>query len=319
MPWHLKQGHSGCPSSKPWAVVLDATGKVVGCHVSKKDAQAHLAALNIHAKEAPPMTERAELHAEAARARAGSLGEQRAALPCGEATREDVKFGTEFRAETVQRDGRDFILVEGYASMTERAYEMWDQFGPYNEVVARSAFDKTLSTPDLLVVFRFNHSGMPMASTRNGRLELGTDSTGFRDRAWLNPQRDDVQRLHHGIVDEDVTEQSFMFHIDEGTWNDDFTEYRINRVNMDRGDVGPVTYGANPHTVIAARSGELLAAIPELPPLVAREAYRLLRAQYGPATPEPVADTAEPPDSGRDTRKSLRLALAQLELDKTIR
>jgi phage head maturation protease len=212
------------------------------------------------------MTDFTALRAEAARTRAAGLaGQERAALPGGEARREDVKFATEFRAEKVQKDGRDMFLVEGYASTTERAYEMWDFFGPYEEVVSRSAFDQTLSTKPL-VVYRFNHAGTPMASTRNGRLELWNDSMGLGDRAWLNPERDDVQLLMHAVEDGDVGEQSMMFQIEEGVWNDDYTEFRIDRVNLDRGDVGPVTYGANPHTMVAARSGELLAAIPSLPP-----------------------------------------------------
>src|SRR4029077_8328050 len=175
------------------------------------------------------------------------------------------------RATTVERDGREFFVLEGYASTVERGYEMWDAFGPYNEVVSRSAFDQTLGT-DPLVVFRFNHAGTPMASTRNGRLELWADDGGLGDRAYLNPQRDDVQLLMHAVRDGDVTEQSFMFRIDDGTWNDDFTEFRINQVSLARGELGPVSYGTNPTTSVASRSGEFLTAIPDLPPLVAREA-----------------------------------------------
>jgi HK97 family phage prohead protease len=275
------------------------------------------------------MTDFTALRAEAARTRAAGLaGQERAALPGGEARREDVKFATEFRAEKVQKDGRDMFLVEGYASTTERAYEMWDFFGPYEEVVSRSAFDQTLAAKPL-VVYRFNHAGTPMASTRNGRLELWNDSMGLGDRAWLNPERDDVQLLMHAVEDGDVGEQSMMFQIEEGVWNDDYTEFRIDRVNLDRGDVGPVTYGANPHTMVAARSGELLAAIPSLPPIVAREAYTLL-GQRSDITPQPRTDvtvaidnaavaraTTKPPaEPSRSRGVSLALASAQLEVDK---
>jgi HK97 family phage prohead protease len=47
LPWHLSDSAPGCSG---WAVILDATGKVVGCHPTKAKAQAQLAALNIHAK-----------------------------------------------------------------------------------------------------------------------------------------------------------------------------------------------------------------------------------------------------------------------------
>lgn len=261
------------------------------------------------------MTDHAVLRAEAARARSAASGSQRASLPCGDGKREDVKFSTQFRAETVDRDGQSFYRVEGYASMTEKSYEMWDFFGPYEEIVSKSAFDETLAA-DPMVVYRFNHAGTSMASTRNKRLELWADSLGLGDRAYLNPQRDDVQLLMHAIEDKDVTEQSFMFMIEDGEWNDDYTEFRINKVNLDRGDVGPVTYGANPHTLVAARSGDLLRAIPDLPPLVAREAYALLGQRSDLA---PVASRPETPAAAPDEHvggSSIRLALAQLEVDK---
>ncbi|HEY9337164.1 MAG TPA: HK97 family phage prohead protease, partial [Kribbella sp.] len=223
------------------------------------------------------MTDAAALRAEAAQARRTAAGStfESMKVPRGRPERQPVRVRSEIRAKKVERDDMQWYMVEGYASTVERAYEMWDMFGPYNEVVSAGAFAQTLGA-DPQVVFRFNHGGMPMASTSNGRLELWADSTGLGDRAWLNPKRADVQDLIHALDDGDVTEQSFMFTIEDGRWSPDYTEYRIERVNLDRGDVGPVTYGANPYTNVAARAGELLAAIPELPALAAREAYTLL-------------------------------------------
>lgn len=278
------------------------------------------------------MTDMSVLRAEAAKARAGARGMDRSSLPLGESQREDIKFASEFRAEMVEKDGQEFYLVEGYASTTERAYEMWDEFGPYEEIVSKSAFDETLAAKPM-VVFRFNHAGTPMATTANGRLELSVDAMGFRDRAWINPKRSDVRDLITAIEDRDVTEQSFMFMIDDGGWNDDFTQFRINKVSMDRGDVGPVTYGANPHTMIAARAGEFLSAIPNMPVLAAREAMKrlALRADLAPVespavegeTPvapvEPTPVVREAPNATVEPEahgSSIRLRLAQLEVDK---
>jgi HK97 family phage prohead protease len=42
MPWHLEQGKPGCSG---WAVVKTSTGKTVGCHQTKAQAQKQLAAL----------------------------------------------------------------------------------------------------------------------------------------------------------------------------------------------------------------------------------------------------------------------------------
>jgi hypothetical protein len=45
MPWHISKRPGDCGKAKPWAVVQDSTGKVVGCHTSKADAQKQMAAL----------------------------------------------------------------------------------------------------------------------------------------------------------------------------------------------------------------------------------------------------------------------------------
>ena len=55
-----------------------------------------------------------------------------------------------------------------------------------------------------------------------------------------------------------TTEMSFAFQIKTGSWSPDYTEYTIQRYDINRGDVSAVNYGANPHTSIAARSAEFL-------------------------------------------------------------
>jgi len=46
MPWHVAKT-AQCPASRPWGVILDASGQVVpgGCHATKAEANAHMAAL----------------------------------------------------------------------------------------------------------------------------------------------------------------------------------------------------------------------------------------------------------------------------------
>jgi HK97 family phage prohead protease len=266
------------------------------------------------------MTDMPLLRAEAAKDRAAA-GLTRSSLPRyiadepGEPKREDVKFSSEFRSELVEKDGQDFYLVEGYASMTERAYPMWDAFGPYDEIVSAGAFDVTLAA-EPMVIFRFNHAGTPMANTANGRLQLSADSLGLGDRAWINPKRADVRELITAIEDKDVTEQSFMFLINNGEWNDEFTQFRIAEVNLDRGDVGPVTYGANPYTMIASRAGDFLSAIPNMPVLAAREAMSRLAARTDLTPVTPVSPKSPPAPVDGPTGTSLQLLLAQLEVDK---
>ncbi|MGW0537816.1 HK97 family phage prohead protease [Streptomyces sp. NPDC003032] len=234
------------------------------------------------------MTDLAILRQQAAQARAGAAGSTAMALPRDRPETPEIRFTSQLRAKKITRDDMDWYEVEGYASAFEQGYEMWDMFGPYTEIVSAGAADETLAA-DPEVVFRFNHAGTPMASTRNGRLELWADGSGLGQRAFLNPKRADVQLLVQAIEDADVREQSFMFRITSGQWSPDYTEYRIQRFDLERGDVGPVTYGANPHTSIAARSGEFLDLIPNLPALLAREAYSRLAQRSDLAAPHNLA------------------------------
>ncbi len=141
------------------------------------------------------------------------------------------------------------LSFEGHASVTERGYEMWDFFGPYSEVVSARAFDDTLARAGLDVPLVLGHDQMRrLARTTNGTLTLRMDDDGLAVRAELDPTDIDVQyivpKLRSGLIDE----MSFAFRIDSGTWSPDFTEYRIDKVDIHRGDVAIVGYGANPHT-----------------------------------------------------------------------
>lgn len=146
---------------------------------------------------------------------------------------------------------------QGFASVTGQPYEMYDWLGPYDEVVALGAFEKTLAQSDLDVPLVLDHvSSKRIARTGNASspLELVelTDgaTTGLQviaptlqlsdpDTAYILP------KLRSGLIDE----MSFRFMITEGRWSDDFSTYTIRTVDIHRGDVAIVGYGANPHTV----------------------------------------------------------------------
>lgn len=143
--------------------------------------------------------------------------------------------------------------VAGYASVTETPYEMWDMFGPYTEVVAASAFDATLAA-DPMVEFTVNHGaggGLPMAHTRNGTLTLSAvkdgDETGLAYEAAVDASRQDVADMLKAMERGDLAEASFKFRIVRGLWSPDWMQYRIEEVDIDRGDVSAVNFGANPH------------------------------------------------------------------------
>lgn len=149
-------------------------------------------------------------------------------------------------------DGMEFA---GYASVTEAPYEMWDFFGPYTELVAQGAFAKTLAQPDLDVPLVLQHDSLRrIARTTNGTLQLSEDDQGLLSVAQLDPADVDVAyiapKMRAGLIDE----MSFMFSITAGQWSPDYTEYRISSVDIHRGDVAIVGYGANPATAAEMRS-----------------------------------------------------------------
>lgn len=220
-------------------------------------------------------------------------------------------FASDLRANTVVRNGQERIELLGYASMTERAYIMWDFFGDYREVVAGDAFDETLAAnPD--VAFLVNHRGVTMARTTNGTLELSADPLGLRSAAFLNPERQDVRDLVTAIQDGDITEMSFAFMIEDGSWNDDYDEFRINKVNLDRGDVSAVNYGANPYTSIAARSGQIMDEVGKLPMGAQRAAFKKLEEALR------QAETEDKPETREDaTEKSGQRAYTDPEVKET--
>lgn len=184
---------------------------------------------------------------KAAEARAGNAA-PRSASTIGAAR--SVAFpAQQLRAKLVERDGREYYRLDGHATVFERAYEMWDMFGPYNEVVSAGAFDATLAREGLDVPLVLGHDQLRrIARTTNGTLDLSVDEDGLAVLARLDAADVDVAyiapKLRAGLIDE----MSFAFRIESGIWSPDYTEYRIDRVDIHRGDVAIVGWGANPNT-----------------------------------------------------------------------
>lgn len=163
----------------------------------------------------------------------------------------------EYREEI--RNGLTVVRVGGYASVTEHAYDMWDVFGPYSEIVSAGAFEKTLAASPT-VEFALNHGrggGASMARTSNGTLDLVEDETGLRYDAYVDPRRTDVKDMLLALERGDLVEASFKFRIDAGRWSPDYEEYQINAADIDRGDVSAVNFGANPAATSGLRAQQL--------------------------------------------------------------
>ncbi|MFE1748998.1 HK97 family phage prohead protease [Streptomyces anandii] len=155
------------------------------------------------------------------------------------------------------RDAGDGGPLEflGHASVYEQGYEMWDMFGPYTEIVSQGAGADSLARADLDVPLVLGHDQLRrLARTTTGTLVLAEDESGLSVHApALDPTDHDVAyiapKLRAGLIDE----MSFAFRIESGQWSPDYTEYRINRYDIHRGDVAIVGYGANPHTGASMR------------------------------------------------------------------
>ena len=220
----------------------------------------------------------------------------------GESRRQE--FATSLRAKSVQIDGKEFVEFEGYATTFAQSYKMWDFYGEYDEQIATTSLDVSLAAnPD--VSFLLNHTGMTMARTAAGTLILSADSTGLLSVARCNPQRTDVQNLVHAVNDGDVDQMSFAFRILNGRWNEEFTQYTITEVDIDRGDVSAVNFGANPYTSISARARQALDAIDALSGAPLAAATARAQARLTDQTPPPVEHGA-----------NLATLRARLELDE---
>lgn len=211
-------------------------------------------------------------------------------------------FATQLRMAEKTVDGKSFVSLRGHATIVDTPYQMYDMFGPYDEVVAHQSFDRTLAAePD--VAFLVNHTGLTMARTASGTLRLSMDDEGLLTESDLNPQRSDVQDLRHAIEDGDVDQMSFAFRIVEGRWNDNFDQYTITEVDLDRGDVSAVNYGANPYTSIGMRS---------------QRAFEAVRGVEGPALralAEQLLSRLDPEPENTHSNQSKGTLLARLELE----
>lgn len=182
--------------------------------------------------------------------------------------------------------GGETLTFRGYACVVEQPYEMYDLFGPYTEVVRSGAFKKTLSE-SADVPFLVNHEGLTLARTKSGTLRLAEDSTGLHTEADLDPSSPHVQALRSAMQRGDVDEMSFGFWVTRQIWSPDWEQRDILEVNLNKGDVSVVNYGANPHTAGATlNSRDLSAHLERLSADERREVFDRLAAEF--RTPEPA-------------------------------
>jgi HK97 family phage prohead protease len=172
--------------------------------------------------------------------------------------------GIELR-DVADGTGGNTLRFTGYASVVESAYEMQDYLGDYTEVIRSGAFAATLAA-GADVPFKLNHDGMTLARTKSGTMRLAEDSTGLHVEADLDAANPQVQALRSAMQRRDLDEMSFAFRVNAQQWSPDWSQRDITEVDLNKGDVSVVNYGANPHTagLTSLRSAEFASAMREL-------------------------------------------------------
>ena len=249
MPYFISNEQADCAG---WATIkIDDDGSIetIGCHETMNEAVAQMVAVSLDEGiepggeyESNGATRQEDMHTM----RRGELNNVREVRQYGIS---DIEVREEGDAGTV--------TFSGYASVFNHDYEVHDRFGAFTERLAPGAFTRTLSeNPD--VVLNLNHgmggTGLPMARTKSGTLRLTQDSVGLRVTADLDVNDPDVQAILPKMRRGDLDEMSFAFRVNDQLWSDDYSDRTITEVNLARGDVSIVSFGANPATVAALRA-----------------------------------------------------------------
>lgn len=194
--------------------------------------------------------------------------------------------------------------IEGYASVTEQPFEMWDWLGPFTEVVRTGAFAKTLAeNPQVQLLL--NHGGLAMAYTKAGSLRLSEDTTGLHMEADVSTRRGDVNDMLTALEEQSVDEMSFAFRVTRQAWSPDYDQRDILEVDLHRGDVSVVNFGANPATSVAPAMRA--ADFDQLGEDDARALMERLQRRFAPPTVEPEPPAGHPLSLYRAQAEALAL------------
>lgn len=189
----------------------------------------------------------------------------------------------------IRRAG-DSLALTGYASIFDHPYDvMGGAPRGWSESVDRRAFDQTLAgKPDLHLLI--NHEGMPLARTKSGTLQLGTDSRGLLVSADLDRRDPDVQRLETKMARGDMDEMSFAFRVKADRWSDDDSARTLTEVSLHKGDVSIVNFGANPATSAQLNMRSVLDFLADVDPEEAAAELRSLEEALDPARAASAAE-----------------------------
>lgn len=154
-----------------------------------------------------------------------------------------------YRAFEIRAEENE-MRVTGYAATFEQETVMYEYDGiQYKEVIDRSAFSGAEMAD---VVLNYNHSGKPIARTKNGTLKLDIDSVGLKIEADLSGT-EEGRRLYEEIKGGYIDKMSFAFTVLEDSYNQSTRTRRITGIKR-LYDVAAVDLPAYDSTSISARS-----------------------------------------------------------------
>ena len=171
-----------------------------------------------------------------------------------------MKTDREYRSmelRAVERTEEKDYVVEGYATTFGDSYEL---FRDGNYIVMENVDKDAFKNTDMSdVVFQIDHEGRVYARTRNGSLGLETDEHGLKTRTNLGlteSSRSVYEDIDAGLYDR----MSFAFTVKKDSYTEEERDdgfVVLTRTILEVGklyDVSAVSFPANPHTDISART-----------------------------------------------------------------
>lgn len=201
------------------------------------------------------------------------------------------------RAAATTTETVDVAVVCGYAAVFEHAYEAYQPIMGL-EVISRGAFAASLAANPSLV-FRFEHAGLPLASTQAGTLVVVENEVGLHYTAELDLSNPLAVSIVTEIARGSLSGASFEGRLIRAAQVVDEPYHRLEEISLDRGDISVVTYGQNPAAVT-----ELVSRADTTPTETETET---VEAEY-----DAEADVVEPVEGGE--RGALDSDLMSLEL-----
>lgn len=151
----------------------------------------------------------------------------------------------------IRKSEEEPTKIIGHAAVFDQLSKpMWG----FREQIRKGAFAETIKTADVRALWNHN-SDKVLGRTKSGTLKLREDETGLHveieppDTSWA---RDAIASIDR----KDVDQMSFAFRTQKQEWDESDPENVIRtlvQLDLDDGDVSPVTYPAYPQTDVDTR------------------------------------------------------------------